>query len=103
MLNRKDEDKEPHKTALTLLENIQRTTDEELEDKSAKMVKLVIDEKAGTMEVSGVNGPVKVFNKSRKLILIRTAKNNKAQFKIGKLKKGRYILEAEHQFFEFVR
>ena len=94
---------EVNKTALNLLEQIQGITNETSTEKTQKMVELVIDEKAGTLIVSGIQGPVKIFSNTRKLLLIRTAQGNQAHFKIGHLKKGRYILEAEHQFFEFVR
>lgn len=95
---------EINKTALTLLEQFQYLANEKpTQENSKKMVEMVIDEKAGTMVVNGVQGPVKIFSHSRKLLLICTAVNNQAHFKIGHLKKGRYLLEAEHQFFEFVR
>lgn len=67
------------------------------------MLELVIDENEGTMEVSGANGPIKIFSEQRKLLLIQTAVGGKALFNVSHLKKGRYILEAAHQFFEFVR
>ena len=92
------------KTALTLLEQIQGLKEEALREPSLKKIlELSIDEKHGTMVVTGANGPIKVFSDTRKLLLIKTAHEGKAHFKINRLKKGRYLLEAEHQFFEFVR
>jgi len=93
-----------NRTALKLLEQIQGVTEAALQENATKkMIELVIDEKEKTMIVSGASGPVKVFSHAKKLLLIQTASNNQAQFKISHLKKGRYFLEAEHQFFEFVR
>ena len=85
------------------MEHIQRLTSDETKEQSQKTVELVIDEKRDIMTVSGVRGPVKIFSKTRKLLLICTAQENKAHFNIKNLKPGRYLLEAEHQFFEFVR
>ncbi|SEA06366.1 hypothetical protein SAMN05192529_10793 [Arachidicoccus rhizosphaerae] len=92
------------RTALKLLKQIQGVAEATTpENTNKKMIELVIDEKENTMIVSGASGPVKVFSHARKLLLIQTAKDNQAHFKISQLKKGRYFLEAEHQFFEFVR
>lgn len=92
-----------HKTAFNLLEQLHNTVDTQPQENTKKMIELVIDEKTGTMVVSGASGPVKIFNSSRKLLLIKTAQDKQAAFKISHLKKGRYLLEAEHQFFEFVK
>lgn len=93
-----------NKTALNLLEQVQSITNTSIQENTTKkMIELVIHEKENTMIVSGVTGPVKIFSHNRKLLLIQTASDNRATFKISNLKKGRYLLEAEHQFFEFVR
>ena len=90
-------------TALNLLERLHNTGITQPQESTKKTIELVIDEKAGTMIVNGATGPVKIFNSSNKLLLIQTAKDNQAIFKIGHLKAGRYLLEAEHLFFEFVK
>lgn len=91
------------KTALNLLEHLHNAVEIQPEENTKKMIELVIDERAGTLVVSGASGPVKIFSSARKLLLIQTAQDNQAAFKISHLKKGRYLLEAEHQFFEFVK
>ena len=93
-----------HKTAIDLYgETKQQNNDASSAALSRHNIILAINEKEETIEVTGVRGPVKIFSHSRKLLLIRTAEDNHVFFKIGHLKKGRYLLEAEHKFFEFVR